>query len=151
MASHVQVILTQDIDNLGKAGQLVKVKPGYARNFLIPRSLAMTASRASIQRLEHERKAALARSAKLKQTAAEQADKLKDVTVEVAKPAGEGDRLYGSVTTRDVATALAKQGYEIDRRDLQLPEAVKQLGEYEVTVKLAPEVTATFKLVVVRQ
>lgn len=150
MAAHVQVVLKQDVENLGRAGQIVKVRPGYARNYLLPRSLAAVATRGNMRQVEHERQLAIAAAAKLKQGAEALAAQIEGQTVEVRMQAGEGDKLFGSVTARDVSDALAKLGVEVDRRKLVLPEAIKALGEYTVTVKLGSEVTAGFKLVVAR-
>lgn len=148
MAGHVQVVLKEDVQNLGQTGDLVKVRSGYARNYLLPRHLAAAATEGNISRIEHERKAALARMAKLKQESEGIASALAEVTIEVAKPAGDGGRLFGSVTTRDVADALKAKGYTVDRKKLQLPDAIKQVGEYVVTAKLGAAVTAQVKLVV---
>src|ERR1700754_2261437 len=108
MATHVHVILRRDVDKLGQAGELVRVRPGFARNFLLPRSLAVVATESNVKQIEHERKQAIASAAKLKGEAEGSAAKLKDLVVEIAAQAGEGDRLFGSVTTRDVAEALHK-------------------------------------------
>lgn len=148
MASHIQVVLREDVEHLGKTGELVKVRPGYARNYLLPRQLAAAATEGNISRIEHERKAALARMAKLKQESEGVAAALSEITIEISRPVGEGDRLYGAVTSRDVADALKAKGYNVDRKKLQLPDAIKALGEYEVSAKLGASVTAKLKLVV---
>lgn len=148
MAASVQVVLTQEVSHLGHAGDLVKVKPGYARNFLIPRQMAVHATQGNVKQIEHERRAALARAAKLREEASELAGKLGAITVEVRKPAGEGGKLYGSVTNKDIAAALKQHGFDIERKKLQLPDTIKEEGEYEITAKVAPEVNATFKLIV---
>src|SRR6187549_167551 len=129
MATHIHVVLTEDLHNVGKSGELVKVRPGYARNFLIPRGLAVGATAENVARIEHEKKVAELRAAKLKKTAEELAQKLANVKVTIQKPVGEGDRLYGSVTSRDVEEALAAQGFTIDRRRIEL-ETIKALGTY---------------------
>ncbi len=148
MASHIQVVLKEDVSNLGKTGELVRVRPGYARNYLLPRQLAAVATEGNIAQIEHERKAALARMAKLKQESEGIAAALSAITIEIARPVGEGDRLYGAVTSRDVADALKQKGYDVDRKKLTLPDAIKQVGEYEVSAKLGASVTAKVKLVV---
>jgi large subunit ribosomal protein L9 len=148
MAATVQVVLRDDVEKLGNAGELVRVKPGYARNFLIPRGLAVVASKGNVERLEHERKAAVSRAQKSRETAQELARRIGELTVQVAVPVGEGDRLYGSVTSKDVAEGLRKQGLELDRKKLVLPDSIKQLGEYECSVRLGQEIQAKFKLVV---
>jgi len=147
MANYIHVVLTDDLPNVGKSGELVRVRPGYARNFLIPRGLAVGATAENVARIEHEKKVAEQRAAKLKKTAEELAGKLASVKVTIHKPVGEGDRLYGSVTSRDVEEALAAQGYNVDRRRIEL-ETIKALGTYQVPVRLATSVTATIEVTV---
>jgi large subunit ribosomal protein L9 len=151
VASNIQVILKEDVDKLGKAGDLVKVKPGYARNYLMPRSLAVSATRDNIKRIEHERKAAIAHASKLRKSAEDVAKALSAVVIRIAKPVGENDKLYGSVTIKEVADALEKQGFSIDRKKLALPGPVKQVGEFEIAARLGHEVVARFKLIVEKQ
>ena len=146
MATNIQVVLREDVAKLGKTGELVKVKPGFARNYLLPRGLGVVATQGNIEQIEHEKKAAVARAAKLKKSADAIAQVLSTVTVTVKKQVGEGDKLYGSVTTKEVADALKAKGHEIDRKSITLPTDARALGTYEVTAKLAPDVTATFKL-----
>ena len=146
MAAHVRVILKRDVDKLGAAGELVRVRPGFARNFLLPRSLAVVATESNVKQIEHERKQAVASAAKLKGEAEGVASKLKDLVVEIAAQAGEGDRLFGSVTTRDVAEALHKRGIELDRKHIELPDTIKSLGEYDATARLGSGVTQQFKV-----
>jgi large subunit ribosomal protein L9 len=148
MATAVQVILKENVEKLGKAGDLVKVKPGYARNYLLPRALAFPATRANISRIEHERKAILAHSAKTRKDAESVGERLSALTVRIAKPTGEADKLYGSVTAKEVADALAKEGFAIDRKMIELPTTIKALGEFAIAAKLGSGVTASFKLVV---
>lgn len=150
MATHIQVVLKDDVDNLGKSGELVRVRPGYARNYLIPRGLAALATRGNIAQIEHERAAAIARAAKAKGDAQAKAKRLEGVEVTIAVQAGEGEKLFGSVGTRDIAEALAKIGHEIDRKKIALHEAIKTLGEYDVQVRLGYEVSGTIKVKVVR-
>jgi large subunit ribosomal protein L9 len=150
MAAHVQVVLKQDVENLGSAGEIVKVRPGYARNYLLPRSLAAVATRTNMRQVEHEKQQAIVQAAKLKKGAEALAAQIEGQRVEVRAQAGEGDKLFGSVTSRDVHDALARLGVEIDRKKLVLPDSIKALGEYDLTVKLGNEVTASFKLVVAR-
>jgi len=151
VASNIEVILKEDIDKLGKAGDLVKVKPGYARNYLMPKSLAVAATRGNIKRVEHERKAVLSRVVKLKKSAEEVAKQLEELTIRIAKPVGDSDRLYGSVTTKEVVEILQEKGFSIDRKKLELPGTIKQTGEFELLVKLGGGVNARFKLVVEKQ
>jgi len=151
VASHIDVILTESIDKLGKAGELVKVKPGYARNFLIPRGLAVRATSGQVARLQHERAVVMSRIAKTTKEAETVAERLSGLTIEVQKPAGEGEKLYGSVTAMELSGALKAKGIEVDRKKLELPSAIKRLGEFDIKAKLGREVTAQFKLVVRKQ
>jgi large subunit ribosomal protein L9 len=146
MATHLQVILKQDVDKLGRAGELVRVKPGFARNFLLPRGLAVVASDDNIAQIEHERRIALALAEKQRKVAQGSAAQIDGLTIEIPMQVGEGDRLFGSVTSRDVAQALQSRGIDIDRKKLQLPDSIKSAGDYDVAVKLGQDVTATFKL-----
>ena len=147
MASHVQVVLREDVDNLGTIGELVRVRPGYARNYLIPRGMAVIATRGNIEQIEHEQKTAKVRAQKLRSEAEGVASALGAVRVTIEKQAGEEGKLYGSVTAADVASALKAKGYEVDRRKIQMPaEPIKQTGEYELTAKLAAGVSSTFKV-----
>lgn len=148
MATHVQVILKQDVDKLGGAGELVRVKPGFARNYLVPRGLAVVATGDNITHVEHERRIALAQAEKQRKLAEGSAAQIAGLTIAIAMQAGEGDKLYGSVTSRDIAQALASRGIEVDRKKLQIPATIRALGEYEITAKLGHDVSATFKLVV---
>lgn len=150
MASHVQVILRADVDNLGEAGDLVKVRPGYARNFLIPRGMAVLATRGNIAQVEHEKKLAMARAAKLEEEAKAAAGQIEGVRVQVAKQVGEEGKLFGSVTAQDVADALKEKGVEIDRKKIQMPaEPIKQVGTFELSVKFRGNVAAKFQVEVV--
>jgi large subunit ribosomal protein L9 len=151
VASHINVILIESIDKLGKAGALVRVKPGYARNYLIPQGLAVQATSGQVARMEHERTVVMARIAKNTKEAEAVAEKLSGLVLEVEKPAGEGEKLYGSVTAMELSEALKARGIEIDRKKLELPGAIKRLGEFEIKAKLGREVTADFKLVVRKQ
>jgi large subunit ribosomal protein L9 len=148
VVANIEVILKEDIDKLGKAGDLVKVKPGYARNYLMPRSLAVAATRDNIKRVEHERKAVLSRVVKLKQSAEEVAKQLEELTIRIEKPVGDSDKLYGSVTTKEIVEVLQEKGFSIDRKKLELPGTIKQIGEFEIVAKLGGGVNARFKLVV---
>lgn len=151
MASHVQLVLTEDIQNLGRTGDLVKVRSGYARNFLLPRGMAVAATRSNIEHIEHARKQAVARAAKLREDAKGTAEALAEVTIRIVMQAGEEGKLFGSVTTQHVADALAEKGYEVDRRKIHLPDdqPIKEVGTHEVQAKLAPSVMATFQVDVV--
>lgn len=148
MATHIQVVLKDDVDNLGKSGELVRVRPGYARNYLIPRGLAALATRGNIAQIEHEKQVAVARAAKLRGDAEAVAKQLGGLKVEISMQAGEGDKLFGSVGTKDIAEALEAKGQKVDRKKIVLPENIKTLGEHDVAVKLGYEVTATIKVIV---
>ena len=147
----MQVILRDDMDNLGKSGEVVNVKPGYARNYLLPRGLAIKATASDVKRVEHEKRVIAARTAKLAKETQAEADKLSSVSVSIARAVGEEDKLYGSVTTRDIAEALQAQGVTIDAKKLVLDEPIKALGLAEVGVKLGRGVTATIKVWVVKK
>ena len=149
MATHLQVILTHDVDKLGSAGELVRVRPGYARNFLLPRGLAMVATRANLGRVEHERSLALARATRLRKLAEGTAAQIEGLVLEVPARVGEGDRLYGSVTSADVADALARRGLPVDRKQLQLSESIRTLGDHVITARLGHQVQARFTVRVV--
>jgi large subunit ribosomal protein L9 len=145
MAAHIHVILKRDVDKLGGAGELVRVRPGFARNFLLPRSLAVVATEDNVRQTEHERKLALATAAKQKSVADGVAAQVNGLVVELQAQAGEGDKLFGSVTSRDVAEALRSHGIDLDRKHIELP-AIKALGEYDAVARLGSGVTAQFKV-----
>ena len=147
----MQVILRDDMDNLGKSGEVVTVKEGYARNFLLPRGHAIKATEGDVKRVEHEKRVIAARAAKLSKEAQAEADKLSQVSVSIGRAVGEEDKLYGSVTSRDIAEALAEKGVKVDSRKVQLEEPIKALGLTEVAVKLGRGVTATVKVWVVKK
>lgn len=145
----LEVILTQDVDNLGDAGQVVRVKPGYGRNYLLPRGLALLATRGNKSQLEHQRRAIEAAQAEVRKQHEELAKKLAGTTVSIARKQGEDDKLFGSVSTKDIADALAQQGLEIDRKIVKLDGAIKNIGTHEVTVRFSQHVAATLKVNVV--
>ena len=148
MATHLQVVLRKDVDKLGLAGELVRVKPGFARNYLLPRGLAALATGENVKQIEHERRIAMAAAEKERKLAEGTAALIEGLTIELSMQAGEGDRLYGSVTSRDVADALASRGISVDRKKLVLPDTIKALGQYDINAKLGHEVYARFKLIV---
>ena len=148
MAAHVHVILKRGVEKLGEAGELVRVRPGFARNYLLPRALAVVATDDNVRQIEHERKLAVASAAKQKSVSEGLAAQVSGLKVEITAQAGEGDKLFGSVNTRDISEALHKKGIELDRKHLDLASPIKALGEYEVTAKLGSSVTAKFKVVV---
>ena len=147
----MEVILREDIEKLGSRGEVVKVAPGYARNFLIPKRLAVAATESNKKIVEQERQAHLRREAKAKGEAEDLAKMMNGVTVTIKQKSGENDQLFGSVTAKDVADALASQNYTIDRRKIQLDEPIKQLGEFKVPVRLHREVTAEITVVVAKE
>lgn len=147
----MEVILREDVEKLGSRGELVKVANGYARNFLLPRRLAVAATDANRKIVEQERQAHLRKEAKLKGESEDLAKLLTGVSVTIAQKAGENDQLFGSVTSKDVADALAAKNFTIDRRKVQLDEPIKQLGEFKVPVRLHREVTAEVTVHVVRE
>jgi large subunit ribosomal protein L9 len=145
----MEVILREHVDNLGRRGEIVKVADGYARNFLLPRKLALLATEGNKKQIERERQKFDAKEAEERTGADALASRMANVEVVIARKVGETEALYGSVTTADIADALAAQGFDIDRRKLQLPEPIKKIGETDVPVKLHRDVTATIKLKVV--
>jgi large subunit ribosomal protein L9 len=145
----MQLILTQDVANLGKAGELVTVRPGYGRNFLVPRGYAVTATVHNKNRLDHE-KAVIARKVeKERATANDLATRINGMTLQFERQVGEDEKLFGSVTSRDITEQLKKANVDIDHRWIQLDQAVKALGKYEVPVRLAAGVIAQLKFWVV--
>ncbi len=147
----MEVILREDIEKLGSRGEVVKVTAGYARNFLLPRRLAVEATEANKKIVEQERQAHLRREAKEKSEAEDLAKLLSAVTVSMSQKAGEQDQLFGSVTAKDIAEALEKQNYTIERRKIQMVEPIKQLGEFKVPIRLHREVTAEITVVVSKE
>jgi large subunit ribosomal protein L9 len=147
----MQLILQETVDKLGARGDVVDVKRGYARNYLLPRKLAMEASPANLKRLEKIRATLAKRTATEREQAQQQAELLAVVTVTFTRKAGETDQLFGSVTAADLAEALGRQGFEIDKRRIQLEEPIKTLGEHTIAVKLVHDVTSSFKAVVTRE
>jgi len=147
----MEVILREDIEKLGSRGDVVKVAPGYARNFLIPKRMAVAATDSNKKIVEQERQAHLRREAKAEGEAQDLAKMMNGVTVTIRQKAGENDQLFGSVTVKDIADALAAQNYTIDRRKIQLEEPIKQLGESKVPVRLHKNVTAEITVVVAKE
>ena len=147
----MEVILREDVDKLGNRGQVVKVAAGYARNFLLPKRLAVAATASNKKIIEQERQAHLRKDAKLEVEAQDLAKLINGVTVTIKQKAGENDQLFGSVTTKDVTDALAAQNYIIDRRKVVLDEPIKQLGEFKVPVRLHKDVTAEVTVVVAKE
>ncbi len=147
----MEIILRQDFENLGKTGEIVTVKEGYARNYLIPKGIAYVASPSNKKRLENDIRQQSWRQEKDKKMAEDLADKLSNVSCTIPMQVGEEDKLFGSVTSQHIAEALDKQGYKIDKRKIQLKDPIKSLGIYSVPVKLHGEVEATVKVWVVKE
>jgi large subunit ribosomal protein L9 len=145
----IQVILSEDVPNLGKTGELVSVKPGYGRNFLIPQGLAVVATKRNVAMLDHQKKVLEVRASKVRKDAEGIAARLNGVTVQIEKQVGEGDKLFGSVGTRDIAEALLAQGHKVDRKVIALAEPIRTLGQYTIDLKVARDVTAQIKVWVV--
>ena len=147
----MEVILREDVDKLGRRGEVVKVAEGYGRNFLLPRGLAMPVTTANKAVIERERKAHEARVAKEKAEWQAVADRINTIRFVAPRKVGENDVLYGSVTSGDIADFLKAKGVDIDKRKVQLEEPIKKLGDHEVKIKLHPEVTATIKVLVSKE
>jgi large subunit ribosomal protein L9 len=147
----MEVILKEDVEKLGHRGDIVKVAEGFGRNFLLPRKLAIEASRTNKAVIEQMKAAAVRKSAKEKTGAEALAQQLNDVQLSFARKVGEKDHLFGSVTSGDIATALEARGFNIDRRKIHLDDPLKSLGEFHVPVKLHREVTAHVKVTVDRE
>ncbi|HEV2298219.1 MAG TPA: 50S ribosomal protein L9 [Candidatus Acidoferrales bacterium] len=147
----MEIILQEDVDKLGNRGQVVTVAEGYARNYLLPRKLAVPADKGNMKRLEKMRAAFAKKEATERESAQKLADLLATIALKLTRKAGENDQLFGSVTTADISDALAAQGYTIDKRKIQLDEPIKLVGEYPIALKLFRDVTATVKLTVERE
>lgn len=147
----MEVILREDIDKVGSRGEIVKVAPGYARNFLLPRRLAVPASESNKKIVEQERQAHLRRETKIQGDAQDLAKMMAAVEVTISQKAGENDQLFGSVTAADVAAALEKQGFTIDRKKVQLEEPIKTLGDFKINLRLHREVSVEVPVHVVRE
>ena len=147
----MEVILREHVEHLGRRGDVVKVADGYARNYLLPRKLALTVTAGNRKQIERERHVAEKREADERVAADAMAARFAGLEIAIARRVGETEALYGSVTSTDIADALAAKGFEVDRRRVQLAEPIKQLGEFEVPVRLHRDVTATVKVVVTRE
>ena len=144
--AHTKVLLREDVDDLGARGEIVRVRAGYARNYLLPRNLAVEATAGNVKGIEAERAALLKKEAKERATAEGQAQQIGSLQLEFKRKAGEQGALYGSVTSMDVAEALHERGYEIDRHRIHLREPLKRVGEYTVPVRLHRDVTIDLKV-----
>jgi len=147
----VKVILLEDVDRLGKRGAVINVADGYGRNFLIPRKLALLATEGGLKQVERESKRWKIKEAKEETDASTIKDNMEKLSLSIAMKAGEGEMLFGSVTSANIADLLEKQGYNIDKRKIELDEPIKRLGEYQIPVKLHKSVTANVKLTVTKE
>ena len=147
----MKVILLEDVDRLGKRGAVINVADGYGRNFLIPRKLALLATEGGLKQVERESKRWKIKEAKEETDASTIKDNMEKLSLSIAMKAGEGEMLFGSVTSANIADLLEKQGYNIDKRKIELDEPIKRLGEYQIPVKLHKSVTANVKLTVTKE
>ena len=147
----MDVILREHVDNLGRRGEVVNVADGYARNYLLPRKLALLVTEGNKQQIERERGKFEAREQEEKKVADAMGARLAGVEIQIARKVGETEVLFGSVTSADIAAAMAAKGFEIDRRKLNLREPIKKLGEYDIPLRLHPDVTVPVKVKVVAE
>lgn len=147
--AHTRILLREDVDDLGARGEIVRVRSGYARNYLLPRKLAVEATASNVKQIEQERAALLKKEAKERTTAEGQAEQMRSLVLEFKRKAGEQGALYGSVTSMDIAEALKQRGYEVDRHRLHLREPVKRLGEFTVPLRLHREVAIDLQVKVI--
>jgi len=147
----MEVLLKKDVKNLGKEGDIVKIKDGFGRNYLFPKDLAVPANPKNLKIFEQKKMIAAKKSEKLKKSAMELADKLKKISCTIVRHAGEENKLFGSVTSMDIAESLENEGYKIDKKDILLDEPIKKLGIYRVPVKVHPEITVDIKVWVVKE
>lgn len=151
MATTLQVVLQSDVDKVGESGELVKVRPGFARNYLIPRGLAVPATTAAVNRIAHEKAVAVAKADKTKKEMQAVAEKINALRLTLSRSVGEDDKLFGSVTSKEIENAAKAAGVTIDRKKMQLAEPLKALGSFEIPVRLMADVTATLKVEVVKK
>ena len=151
MATTLQVVLQSNVDKVGDSGELVKVRPGFARNFLIPRGLAVPATTAAVNRITHEKAVAVAKADKNKKEMQAFAEKINALKLTLARSVGEDDKLFGSVTAKEIENEVKKTFADFDRKKMQLAEPLKTIGTFEIPVKLMADVTATLKVEVVKK
>ena len=147
----MMVILQQDVPHLGRVGEIVKVRDGYGRNYLVPHGMAVVADERNVRRLEHQKREAAAKASRILADAKAAAEKLGQTAVSIKMQAGEEGKLFGAVTNRDIVDALLAEGVEIDRRQVELAEPIKQIGVFNVPVRLHPDVEAAVKVYVIQQ
>jgi large subunit ribosomal protein L9 len=151
MASPIHVLLQDNVENLGQSGDVVRVRPGYARNFLIPRKLAVPATAGNLARVGELKKLAGVRAQQLLDAAKQTAEKIATLNVKFERQVGEENKMYGSVTTRDIADAFSELGIELDKRKVVLPDPIRQLGQFEIAYKVHPTISATLRVEVVKK
>lgn len=147
----MKVILVEDVDDLGRAGEILNVKDGYGRNYLIPRKKALPATPQNIQKMEKMKKELEAARSKARSDAEKLSERIRSLSITLSRKAGEGDKLFGSVTSMDIQRALKEQGIEVDRKKILLQEPIKSLGVFHVPVRLHPEVTTEVKVWVIQE
>ncbi len=151
MATTLQVVLQSNVDKVGESGELVKVRPGFARNYLIPRGLAVPATAAAVNRIAHEKSVAVAKADRTKKELSGVAEQINALKLTLTRSVGEDDKLFGSVTSKEIENAAKAAGVTIDRKKMQLAEPLKALGSYEIPVRLMADVVATLKVEVVKK
>ncbi len=147
----MKVIIKSDVKNIGQIGEVISVKDGYARNFLIPKGLAVEANLKNIKALEHEKRKIADISRKIKSTADTLSSKLSDMTLVIKARAGEEEKLFGSITAMDISEELKKEGFEVDKKKIQLDEPIKRLGEHSVNIKIHQNVSAKLNIKVIAE
>jgi len=151
MAVSIQVVLQREVHNLGESGDIVRVRPGYARNFLYPRSLALPATAGNTARVEEFKRMARGRAEAARKQALATAEQLSAVSVKITRAVGEENKMYGSVTSKDIESAYAEKGITVDRKLMDLPEPIRTLGLTEVKIRLSADVSALLRVEVVKQ
>jgi large subunit ribosomal protein L9 len=151
VGSNVKVLLQSDVESLGSGGEVVRVRAGYARNFLLPRGLAMVATAGNLKRVDELKRAAQSRAKQEREKAQASAATLSTLSLTIQRAVGEEGKMYGSVTSKDIEEAVERAGASVDRRRIQLPDPIRQLGSYSVPVKLHGDVVATLKVEVVKK
>jgi large subunit ribosomal protein L9 len=147
----MKVILTETVESIGQIGDLVNVAPGYARNFLLPKGLAMEATGKNVRELEHKKRLLAQKREKLRQQMLSQAEKLNSVTIYMHRKVSDENKLYGSVSAADIARALEQQGFETQRKDIVIEQPIRQLGEFSVVVRVGAQVNATIRVVIEKE
>jgi large subunit ribosomal protein L9 len=147
----MKVILTETVESIGQIGDVVNVAPGYARNFLLPKRLAMEATGKNVRELEHKKRVLAQKREKLRQEMLSYAEKLNSITITLRRKVSEDNKLYGSVSAADLAKALEQRGFETQRKDIIVEQPIKQLGEFSVAVRVGVQVSATIRVVIEKE